>query len=314
MTEKPSPGSANPGVHSLDHYALAVPDLGEAKQFYQTFGLEVKEEGGGLRLHTFGSPHIWGALIQGPKKRLQYLSFSAYAEDLPLFAARLDELGIEQIDPPEDALHKGGLWLRDLNGLSLQIKGGPKTTLDAKEEGCQTPGLPGHRNAALRGAEPQVRPTRLSHVLIFVPDVPAAIEFYQRALGVRLSDQSADAVAFMHARYGSDHHLIAFGKAVGTGFHHSSWDVPSINHVGRGAAQMQLAGYERGWGLGRHVLGSNYFHYVRDPWGSYAEYSHDIDYIPEGLIWESTSPPAENSLSLWGPPPPDDFINNYEIG
>ena len=37
--------------------------------------------------------------------------------------------------------------------------------------------------------------------------------------------------------------------------------------------------------MGRHVLGSNYFYYVRDPWGSYAEYSHDIDFVPAGSIW-----------------------------
>ena len=37
------------------------------------------------------------------------------------------------------------------------------------------------------------------------------------------------------------------------------------------------------------VLGSNYFHYVRDPWGSFAEYSCDIDYIPKE---QSHSPPT----------------------
>ena len=35
-------------------------------------------------------------------------------------------------------------------------------------------------------------------------------------------------------------------------------------------------GHGKGWGLGRHVLGSNYFHYVQDPWGRFAEYSCDI--------------------------------------
>jgi hypothetical protein len=75
---------------------------------------------------------------------------------------------------------------------------------------------------------------------------------------------------------------------------------------------MQDAGYERGWGVGRHVLGSNYFYYARDPWGSYAEYSFDIDYIPEGTEWEPTSPHEDNSFYLWGPTPPEDFTHNYE--
>ena len=53
-----------------------------------------------------------------------------------------------------------------------------------------------------------------------------------------------------------------------------------IDDIGLGAMHMAGKGHSAGWGLGRHVLGSNYFHYVRDPWGSYAEYSCDIDYIP----------------------------------
>ena len=56
-----------------------------------------------------------------------------------------------------------------------------------------------------------------------------------------------------------------------------------------------------GWGSGRHVLGSNYFHYVRDPWGSYAEFSFDIDYIPVDHDWQSGDHPPEDSFYVWGP-------------
>jgi len=76
--------------------------------------------------------------------------------------------------------------------------------------------------------------------------------------------------------------------------------------------QMASRGFEKGWGLGRHVLGSNYFHYVRDPWGGYAEYSADIDYIPVTMDWQGQSHPPENSFYLWGPTPPADFVTNYE--
>jgi catechol 2,3-dioxygenase len=59
-----------------------------------------------------------------------------------------------------------------------------------------------------------------------------------------------------------------------------------VHHVGLGATQMADRGFASGWGLGRHVVGSNYFHYIRDPWGSYSEYSCDIDYIPKGCDWQ----------------------------
>lgn len=106
--------------------------------------------------------------------------------------------------------------------------------------------------------------------------------------------------------------MLAFIQSTAPGYHHSAWDVGSINDVGLGAAQMAAAGYERGWGLGRHVLGSNYFHYVRDPWGSYAEYSFDMDFVPAGLDWPSMNASPENSLSLWGPAPPQEFVDNAE--
>ena len=39
----------------------------------------------------------------------------------------------------------------------------------------------------------------------------------------------------------------------------SSPDVGSVDEIGIGAMHMLGKGYAKGWGLGRHVLGSNYF-------------------------------------------------------
>jgi hypothetical protein len=89
--------------------------------------------------------------------------------------------------------------------------------------------------------------------------------------------------------------------------------VPSIDAVGIGAEQMARAGYPDGWGVGRHVLGSNYFRYVRDPWGSYAEYSFDIDFVAPDREWPSADHPGEDALCVWGPSLPEDFIVNHEL-
>jgi hypothetical protein len=75
---------------------------------------------------------------------------------------------------------------------------------------------------------------------------------------------------------------------------------------------MAEKGFVKGWGLGRHALGSNYFHYVRDPWGGYSEYSADIDYIPSNCNWEARDHAGDDALSSWGPKPPDDFTANVE--
>jgi catechol 2,3-dioxygenase len=152
----------------------------------------------------------------------------------------------------------------------------------------------------------------MSHVVLFTPDVPRAVDFYERSIGLRLSDKSLDVVAFMHAVHGSDHHLLAFVKSERKGWHHVAWDVDGIDDVGEGSAQMAAAGYRRGWGTGRHVLGSNYFYYVMDPWGSFSEYSADIDYVTAGVTWLSGEFAPGDSLHLWGPDVPEYFTENTE--
>ena len=72
-------------------------------------------------------------------------------------------------------------------------------------------------------------------------------------------------------------------------------------------------GYDRAWGVGRHVIGSNYFCYVQDPWGSFAEYSHGIDFVPADIEWAAADHPLEDSFYVWGPPPPEDFVVNHEL-
>jgi hypothetical protein len=142
--------------------------------------------------------------------------------------------------------------------------------------------------------------------------VLGAVKFYDDVLGLKLSDHSGEGIAFMHGRHGSDHHLIALAKSEAGGLHHSSWDVGSIHEVGLGSEIMRDKGFMRGWGVGRHVLGSNYFYYVQDPWGSFCEYSFDIDFCPADKDWQAADHPPEDSFYVWGPTPPADFVVNYE--
>ena len=298
------------GVHSLDHFCITAPDLAAAQAFYGAFGLDARARGDALHLHTDGSDHCWGVIRAGNAKRLHHMSFGAFADEMPDFARRLDRLDIRRVDPPR-GIDSDGLWFHDPDGSLIEIKAAEKSSPNAKASVTNPSGPPGIRAAPIRGTTAQVRPRRLAHVLLFAREIPRAISFYRDVLGLRLSDE-ADVVAFLHGIHGSDHHLVAFAKSEAAGFHHASWDIASTHEVGLGAQQMADAGYRAGWGLGRHVLGSNYFHYVRDPWGSYSEYSSDIDYIPAEMDWETGHYAPENGFYLWGPEPPPDFATNFE--
>jgi catechol 2,3-dioxygenase-like lactoylglutathione lyase family enzyme len=299
------------GVHSLDRFCLAVPDLAQAAEFYDAFGLVTKRDGNKLTLQTRGNDHVWGTLIEGPAKKIHHLSFGAYADDIPRFRAHLQRRGIA-LAPAPTGFESDGLWFRSHDNLLLEIRATEKCSPDTKSEFDIGDVASPIRGTYCRSKAPRVYPRRLSHVAIFTTDVGAGIQYYCDVLGMRLSDRSGDIVAFCHGVHGSDHHMLAFVTSSALGFHHCSWDVGSVQEVGLGAAYMATKGYERGWGLGRHVLGSNYFHYVRDPWGSYSEYSAGMDYVPSTVEWEGSDQPPEDAMTLWGPNPAEDFAHNYE--
>ena len=75
---------------------------------------------------------------------------------------------------------------------------------------------------------------------------------------------------------------------------------------------MRTAGYTQHWGPGRHVLGSNYFDYVKDSFGQWWEYRAHIDYIEKDVEWKVANFADEDSLYLWGPDMPEDFPVNVE--
>jgi catechol 2,3-dioxygenase-like lactoylglutathione lyase family enzyme len=299
-------------VHSVNRFVFSVPDLAPARQFYGAFGLDLREQGKRLDLRTVGNEHVWASVHEGsPTKRLEYVSFGIDAADEKPFAERIARLGLGC--EPHPLSDGSGLWLRNPDGVALQLVVAPKVSPSRKAAPTPVAATPRGQGAApSRSKVQKVHPRHLSHVLFFTPDVTRMVRFCTDVLGLRMSDGSGEIVAFMHGVHGSDHHLVAFAKSHAPGLHHSSWDVGSVDEVGRGSEQMRGAGFPVGWGVGRHVLGSNYFYYVRDRWGSWAEYTYDIDFIPHDLDWPAADHPPEDSLYVWGPGLPEDFITNHE--
>jgi len=300
-------------VHSLHRFVFTVPDLDEAQRFYATFGLDVRRDGDRVDLYTYGQPHRWGSIHRSPgRKKLQYLSFAAYPEDFEPLRRHLERIAAPQAKPHPLA-DEEGFWLRDPDGTPVQVLVASRVSPAVPDAGEPRAVQPGIAAAPSRSAAGTVRPRRLSHVLLFATDVLRSARFYAETIGLRLSDHAADVVAFMHGAHASDHHMLAFAKSGGPGLHHSSWVVDDVDQVGLGMEQMSAQGYADGWGVGRHVIGSNYFRYVRDPWGSFAEYSAGIDFIPAEIEWKAADHPLADSFYVWGPPPPDYFVVNQEI-
>jgi catechol 2,3-dioxygenase-like lactoylglutathione lyase family enzyme len=275
-------------VQSLLSYALTVPDIAAGRRFYALFGLAPEERGNALAFRCEGRAQDQVLLVGGAKKRLNHLRFGSDEAGLAAIRARMTAHAVAEVDAPSNQFG-GGLWLEDPDGHPVNVRAG---------RGCPP-----------RGA---VRPVRLGHVLLQTPDPTRMCRFYTEVVGLKLTDSVPGLIAFMHLPQGGDHHVVAVLKSDRPGFHHASFEVDSPDEIGLGAQTVLEAGYRNGWGFGRHVLGSNFFHYLRDPWMSMAEYFCDIDQIPGDGSWRAEEHPAEDALYRWGPKVPDDFDRNYE--
>jgi len=161
--------------------------------------------------------------------------------------------------------------------------------------------------AAWQEAAKDVAPQRLGHSLLFTAQPQQMTAFYTQVLGLRVSDTIHGLVTFLNAGAG-DHHVFGFIASTHRGFHHASFEVPSIDAIAVGADRMRAKGREPGWGLGRHTIGSNFFHYNPDPWGSWIEWFSDIDQIDDCWVASDWDVPPH----LWGTPPPETFLANQE--
>ncbi len=297
-------------------FTLEVSDLEPGVTFYTDAGLVADVEGDIARLRCPGQDRDSIVLLGGyPKKRLHHISLRA--DQLDRMAGDVAAHGGTVVAAP-DGFEDNGLWVEDPHGMLIRLSERPADPeLEAAEPfQVNAPGLTvrKRRSAMLPGASyGPARPLRLGHILVFSPDVPASVAFMSDALGMGLADRAQDIIAFCCARKDSDHHVVAFAKSPGIGFHHASFMVHDPDAVGRNGRALLARTKLGDWGFGRHTIGSNFFHYIQDPWGSWFEYYSDMDHIDDYALWTPTNYDMADSLANWGPDVPRDFVHNYEV-
>lgn len=295
---------------------LEVPEVGPGIQFYSDAGLVARQEGNDAFLRCRGQDRDSIVLLGGfARKRLHHIALRA--DDLDGIAAKIGKAGGELCAVP-DRFEDNGLWVTDPNGMLIHlVECAPDPALEPGETyAINAPGriVRNRRSAMLPSAAyADANPLRLGHILVFSPDVMASVRFVTETLGMGLADRAQDIIAFTCAQRNSDHHVVAFAKSPGVGFHHASFQVADPDEVGRGGRALLTKSGRGDWGFGRHTIGSNFFHYIQDPWGSWFEYYSDMDYIDDYAAWTPTNYGMEDSLTNWGPAVPRDFVHNYEV-
>ena len=246
-------------VHSVDEFVFSVPDLEAARQFYASFGLDVRDEDGGLAL-TPSAIHALGPHPAGGGTQAAVVAQPGHPRgDAPRFAEH--QQGIARITAPAGA-DDGGIWITGPDACRYC------RAASRRRRRRQDPA------SALRQCRPPAQPRAFSRCTCRTSCCSAPMWRGPRASMWTCSACACRTrpatIAFLRSPHGSDHHLIALAKSGGLGLH----------QLVRGLAGRRGPGHgtdERGgpWrGLGRRPprAGLQLLR-VRDPWGSYAEYS-----------------------------------------
>lgn len=294
-------------LHRLQSLTLGVPDVDQTGRFYEDFGL--LQTSPGVFATTDGGDQL--CLQEAPTRRLLDATFAADDfDDLARASRTLRELGVAP------SLSSDLLAVSEpITGIRVQVRVLPRLQQPKfAAAAVNGPGRIDRVNARASGVIPneRVRPRRLGHFVLGTTNFDVTKSFFVDGLGFRVSDIIRDFGVFL--RCSTDHHNILVQRAPVPFIHHSSWQVDDIDAIGRGAMDMLDGHPERHvWGLGRHYAGSNFFWYLKDPAGNFAEYHSDMDCIPEDAIWTPEELHGARGMFRWGPPPPPSFIDPEDL-
>ncbi|WP_030980793.1 VOC family protein [Streptomyces sp. NRRL S-1824] len=313
--------SGNPVIKAADLAWLEFekPDLDQAEVFARDFGFAIAartEHELWLRGTFAGSPCM--VIRRGRASRFIGPAFRAAER------ADLDRLARATGSTVRDIGVPGGgqsVALLDPSGLPVRV-------VHCTE---QLPALPeqeplilnfgtDHRrtNATQRPPREPSRIQRLGHVVLETRVFARTLDWYLDTLGMIVSDflfldgqrERGPTMAFIRCDQGSvavDHHTLALHLGPGTGYVHSAYQVTDLDAIGAGGEYLTERGYQRSWGIGRHIQGSQLFDYWRDPDHFMLEHFADGDLFSCDLE-PGWAPMSASGLAQWGPPVTRDFL------
>lgn len=250
---------------------------------------------------------------EGDHRHLSAMHFSCAAErDITDIAKRLEGLGVAS------RTTSTSLECTDpVLGHSIRIDVGTPTPL--KESGPRAGNRPGERtrwNTRASSLDPSKRrpPRRVGHVVLGSPQIEKSTAFYFDGLGFRISDQFIGANATF-GRVETDHHNLLIHRARVGFLNHYALEVDDFDAVGEnGTAVLHENPDSHIVGVGRHLVGSNIFWYMRDPSGNMFEFFADMDHINDDDDWAKNvactnwgAPESPAPVEAWGPHPTELF-------
>ncbi|MEU5528005.1 VOC family protein [Micromonospora chersina] len=306
-------------VHDLAWLEFQKPDLERAEIFARAFGFTTSlrtQDELHLRGTDPGSPCV--LIRRGPRSRFIGPAFKAAD---PRDVLRLAEATGRTMNPLPESLGGMTVDLVDPSGAQVRVVA---DTHELHALSTQPP-LPfnvGHDvarvNATQRPPREPAKVQRLGHVVLQTTRYLETLNWYLEHLGLIVSDflyhqgqrERGPVMSFIRCDRGStptDHHTLAMTLGPANRYVHSAYQVPDLDALAAGGEHLLDRGYQRSWGIGRHIQGSQIFDYWRDPDGFLVEHFTDGDLF-DCTLEPGWAPMAASGLAQWGPPATKDFL------
>ncbi|MCW2516305.1 MAG: Glyoxalase/Bleomycin resistance protein/Dioxygenase superfamily [Mycobacterium sp.] len=306
-------------VHDIAWLEFEKPDLARAEAFAHAFGFAtvLRTE---HQLHVRGTDAAAPCLIvrKGARSRFVGVAFTAHDEVDVLTLA--DASGAPTRAMPESI---GGIAvdLVDPSGIPVHVVAGTHDLAPLRTQSALVLNVGQEvrrTNATQHPARIPARVQRLGHVVLQSTRYLEALNWYLDNLGMIVSDflyfpgqrDQGPTMSFIRCDRGdvpTDHHTLALALGPRNRYVHSAYQVADLDALAAGGEYLREHGYQRSWGIGRHIQGSQIFDYWRDPDGFLVEHFTDGDMFDDTLEpgWAAFT---ASGLAQWGPPVTKDFL------
>lgn len=275
----------------LAYVTFERKDADRMVRFLTDFGLvPVEGTSGSFFFRGRGTNPFCVEIVPSDRDHLVGLGFMAKSPaDLETLAAA-SGCAVEDSDKPG-----GGKRVRltDPDGSLVDVICGftPASPLETRQD-LLPANTPRDKRRINEGVRTPLAPTpihRLGHVVLFTPDFAATTNWYMKWLGFLPTDILTPADGnpcggFFRLNRGAnpaDHHNLAVFASGGPGVHHVSFESLDVDEIGQGQQYLKATEWTHFWGIGRHLLGSQFYDYWLDPTGLEWEHYADGDVMTE---------------------------------
>ena len=305
-------------VHDLAWLEFSKPDLAASERFAHAFGFTTVSRTADelqLRGSDAGTPCV---IVR--RGRSRYVGAAFRAADAGDVMRLADATGAKAEKLPESI---GGLTvdLTDPSGAKVRVVADTHELAALPSQPTQVFNF-GHEvpraNHTQRPPREPARIQRLGHVVLQTTTYLQTLNWYLEHLGLIVSDfkyyegqrERGPTMSFIRCDRGetpTDHHTMAMMLGPSNRYVHSAYQVADLDALAAGGEYLKDQGFQRSWGIGRHIEGSQIFDYWRDTDGLLVEHFADGDVFDSSLE-PGWSPLTASGLAQWGPPASKDFL------